>query len=324
MKHERFREWLYLAISDEIGEDEQRLLNAHLDDCEECRAELDELTRMAQVIEEHGAVEPSGHVLDEARRSLRDALAREPEIGSVLSRVRRSATAEARRAAGRDSTRSAGPGGWFGWLGGFRPAFAGAAALAIGFFVGYLAFGRTATEPAAPYGDLVSADQAMGGPAIDNVRFVDVDRRQGQIEIQYDIVRPVRYRADFEDKRMKRVLSQALLKGTNPGTRLKAMDVLQASQHPSVGNGLKFVLIEALKNDPNPGVRKSALSALQGLPFDDEVKDAYLSVLKNDSNPGLRVAAIDLLAKVENFRSLWRFSACRFCGCHWHSPTGWT
>lgn len=297
MKHDQFKEWLYLAISDDIGEDEQRLLNAHLDDCRECRAELDELTRLAQVVEKHGAVEPSGQVLDEARRSLRDALAREPEIGSVLSRVRRSAAAEARRAAGRDSTAPAGIGGWFGWLGGFRPAFAGAAALAIGFLVGYLAFGRTTAEPAAPYGEFAGANQAMGGPVINNVSFVDVDRRQGQIEIQYDIVRPVRYRANFDDARMQRVLSQAMLKGTNPGVRLKAMDVLRASHQPAIADEVKAAFINALETDTNPGVRKSALRALQGLPFDDEIKDAYLYVLTNDNNSGLRVAVIDLLAR---------------------------
>jgi hypothetical protein len=184
-----------------------------------------------------------------------------------------------------------------GWFRGFRLALSGAAAIAVGIFIGYLAFGRDVTPQAVSSFDGGSIEGELGGPDIANVRFVDWNSRDGQIELQYDLIRPVRLRSTVEDDRVQRVLAHALLNEDNPGVRLQAIDALDARgatrEH---GEDVKLALISSLKSDPNAGVRREALRVLQDLAFDDEIKEACLYVLANDENPGMRVASINLLS----------------------------
>lgn len=193
-------------------------------------------------------------------------------------------------------------GGWVSWFTGARVAFSGAAAVALGLLIGYAVFGGgtsgtvPATQVAEPAAGPWNADHTLGPPTITNVRFVDVDPTQGEIELAYDLVRPAHLRADVEDARMKRMLTYAMVNEKNPGVRLKAIRTIDAYSKDTPDEDVKLALIDAAKSDPNDGVRKQALLALEALPFDEEVKQTYLFVLANDSNPGMRVTAINLLA----------------------------
>ena len=62
---------------------------------------------------------------------------------------------------------------------------------------------------------------------------------------------------------------------------------------------MKNALITALEVDENPAVRKEALNTLMKLPFDTDIRDAFLFVLSNDRNSGMRVAAINALAQLK-------------------------
>ncbi len=299
MNHKDFKEWLQLSIAGELTHEQDNLLREHLAGCDDCRAEHDELQRLLSHLGESGAREPSERLLWEARQDLFDAIREESLTESILTRLTQGvAPSVSGSRGGPHSTYS--PGflhGWMGWFRGFRLVLSGAAAIVVGIFIGYLAFGKGVTPQAVSPFVSGAIDGELGGPDITNVRFVDWDSRNGQIELQYDLIRPVRLRSTVEDDRVQRVLTHALLNEDNPGVRLKAIDALDARgatrEH---GEDVKLALISSLKSDPNAGVRREALRVLQDLPFDDEIKETCLYVLANDENPGMRIASINLLS----------------------------
>jgi hypothetical protein len=298
MKHKKFKELLQLSLVDELSTEETNLLRDHLLGCPDCSAELKELKQLMSFLGESGAGEPSEQLLWEARQGLREAIRRETLTESILTRLTQGvAPPDPSSLRGHSSTRSPGllRGGWMGWFSGFRLALSGTAAVAVGILIGYLTFGRGGVaEPLIAPSMEVAGD--MGGPDISNIRFVSWDQRDGQIEVEYDLVRPVRLRSTVDDERVKRVLARALVTGDNPGVRLKAIDALDSPAARVHGPDVRQALIDAVETDPNVGVRNEALRVLAEMTFDDQIKKTCLYVLENDNNPGMRVAAINLLS----------------------------
>lgn len=46
MDHKQYKEWLTLAIYDELNDQEKLLLNEHLSGCAECKAEANNLNKL--------------------------------------------------------------------------------------------------------------------------------------------------------------------------------------------------------------------------------------------------------------------------------------
>lgn len=289
MNHGTFKERLHLFLAGELGIEESRLLQTHLNQCGECRAESEELQRVVARLQEYRAGHASDELLSEVRQSLHEAIRGEALTDAVISRLGRSPVD------GRVSRRARATSGFaFGRLGGFRPAVFGASALAAGVFIGYLAFGQDSVkQPDAPVVPDVAGE--IGGPDIANVRFVDWGSRDGNVEIEYDVVRPVRLRAAVDDDRIQRVLARALLSDENPGVRLRAVGALSPGA-PAHRPEVKLAIIDAVKTDPNAGVRREGLYVLEGMPFDGDVEATCLYVLEHDDNPGMRVASLNLLS----------------------------
>ncbi len=301
MDHERYRELLQLAISDEISAGEMSTLRDHLTECDTCRAEFHELRQLMTVLGEGGTAEPSEQMLWQTRRRLSETIRQESPAQPALPRTTQDvAPMVSGPLAERGSSLS--PGGlvrgWMDWMRGYRLAFSGATAIAIGVFIGYVSFGGGTVEQAttsAPPG--ANNYEALGRPDIANVRFVGTSAPSGEIEIHYDLVRPVRLRAGLDDARMQRMLAYALLNEENTGVRLQAVNAFATAASRTGDGDVKRALIEALTTDPNAGVRRESFRVLQQLTFDDDIKNACLYVLTNDRNPGMRVAAINLLAR---------------------------
>jgi len=290
MDHRNFKDWIYLAVANELDDDSMNMLAEHVHDCEECRADFDEL-KQTVALANIGAVTPSDRLLIEARKDLQEALFNEPAMTSVLNWTNRPVEPKEKQSFNLRE--------WFSNLAGPKLALGGAAAaIVVGFFAGYLAFGGgDSIVPSAPTNPFISQAQQNAGSMITNVRFIETDQRTGELEVQYDLVRPVRLRANPEDSRMQQVLSQALLNEQNDGVRLAAINAMEDVAPASRENRVKGALIEAVMSDSNPGVRRQALVALAKFPFDDDIKNACLFVLKNDTNPGMRVGCINLLAQ---------------------------
>jgi hypothetical protein len=275
MKHSQFKEWIPLLGYGELDEDEKYLLQQHLKSCSECAHQLEELNHLQEMLGRRSEI--PDQVLESARRELR--------IRMLAMSERKSAS-------------------WFwSWLPAWQGALAGGLCILLGLGIGYLLFrGRqdgppgTLITPSVPnkWASIEDAD-------ISNVRFLDADPSDGQVEFSYEATMPVRLKGDVNDERIQQILSRALVNGQNPGTRLRAVGVFNTNQMKQPDPEVKKALITAVKLDENDGVRKQALAALLNFPFDVEVRDSLLYVLTSDPNPALRIAAIDAI-KTENSR----------------------
>ncbi|HMK38346.1 MAG TPA: HEAT repeat domain-containing protein [Bacteroidota bacterium] len=277
MKHDDYRDLLLYSASGGIDDDDQAVLERHLQTCETCRREYEEARILHRALIEHRAgVAADDRLLNEARQELRIALRNEV--------LRRSS--------------------WMAWLrpGEYSPAarfaLGAACTLALGFFLGRSLFLPAAVQetlPVAPVSSSGGERPEEGRTRITNVHFVDHGGGTGEIEFTFDAVTPVRMRGSIDDPKIQKVLTHAMLNEENPGVRLQAVHAINRQDVESQDRETKSALIKALAADANAGVRKEALHALRRLPFDAEIKRALLRTLVSDGNPGLRIAAINAL-----------------------------
>jgi HEAT repeat protein len=134
---------------------------------------------------------------------------------------------------------------------------------------------------------------------IRNVRFIDQDAGDGEVEFMFEAVKPVRIKGNVNDREIQNILTYSILNEENPGVRLNSINLINANQPQHVDKEIKDVLLDAVRYDVNPGVRREALKTLKNLPYDEEIKDAMLYVLLNDKTSGLRIEAINVLAQAQ-------------------------
>jgi HEAT repeat protein len=91
---------------------------------------------------------------------------------------------------------------------------------------------------------------------------------------------------------VRKILFNALRDVNNPGSRLKAVEIL--AQKPT-DESIEEALISALVYDNDPGVRMRALEGLKTFTNEQHVRAAFMHTLQNDDNAGIRIEAIDAL-----------------------------
>ena len=104
MSHERYKDWLRLAVANEISTDDMRLLRVHLGECDSCRTEFQELRQMMTTLMERGVTESSEEMLWEARRNLQSALEKENSVSSISTRVTQSVASQVSQGSPRFNT----------------------------------------------------------------------------------------------------------------------------------------------------------------------------------------------------------------------------
>src|SRR5206468_1706845 len=114
----------------------------------------------------------------------------------------------------------------------------------------------------------------------------------GQVELAGEVSQPLRFQGKMEDDTVRNLLFSALRDANNPGSRLKAVEVL--SQKPT-DESIEEALISALVYDDDAGVRMRALEGLKRFANEQHVRAAFVHTLQNDNNAGIRIEAIDAL-----------------------------
>lgn len=279
MEHEKFKEWIQLSLMNELSEEEDLQLKSHLNGCTECTAELQELTRLGNILEKARMEEPDEKTLLEARQDLRAALRMERNRKSfgedILDKIR-----------------------GFLFLN-YKAALGSAFTLVLGLAIGYMVFRpHIAQNGGSSFKPAVSQEhQAQNDVKIDNLRFEDSDASDGKVSFSFDAVKPVHMEGNINDEAIQKVLARALVSERNDGVRLRTINTIaaQTGKDSTADPRIKSALISALKHDSNPGVRREALLVLSRFRMDKDIKDAFLFTLANDKNAGLRVAAINSL-----------------------------
>ena len=272
MNHGRWKEMLQLSLFNEITEEEKRLLKEHLEGCEDCRTEMEKLSKLRQMMTDYSPPAADASLLREARENLGRAIRSAPVKLSLRDRFLDYFYQLNRPA--------------------YKVAFAASASFLIGIVIAYYIF-HSPVRLAVPQETAAQAVALPGETRITNVRFLDVNDGTGQLDFTFDAVRPVHIKGDIHDEQIQKILTYAILNGDNPGIRLRSVNAVAG--HLTADKEIKTALIAAVKSDLNAGVRKESMRALQNFPLDDDIKKALLFVLNHDKNPGLRITAINLL-----------------------------
>jgi hypothetical protein len=127
---------------------------------------------------------------------------------------------------------------------------------------------------------------------VSNLQVVNADPATGQVELTGEVSQPLRLQGRMDDSTVRNLLFSALRDTNNPGSRLKAVEVL--SQKPT-DESIEEVLISALVYDDDAGVRMRALEGLKKFANEQHVRAAFMHTLQNDDNAGIRIEAINAL-----------------------------
>lgn len=170
-----------------------------------------------------------------------------------------------------------------------------AALIAMGLALGvYVNNQQITQQPVATAptqaGSFISAIPRNG--SVSNIRVVNADPATGQVELAGEVSQQLRFHGGMEDETVRNLLFSALRDVSNPGSRLRAVEVL--AQKPT-DESVEEALINAMVYDDNPGVRLRALEALKKFAKEQHVRAAFMHALANDENAGIRVMAIEAL-----------------------------
>lgn len=281
MDHSKYKEYLQLYNLNELNNNEQMDFENHLLECEECKNELESLSKFQKAVISNKPAEPSDIILDQARMDLIIALRKE-----ILPKQQKS------------------------WLQKLLDKIftqhslvftSSTATLIIGLLTGYILFNTPTISNLPDNNKEISLDHFnKKNITVSNIRYLGNDDPE-DIEISFNEVKPIRYRGNLNDSIIKELLALALINAENPGLKIRTLSTISESSTngPILDQKIKSSLIVALRSDKNPGVRLEAISLLKEYPYDSDIRDALLFVLSNDTNSGLRVAAINALSEIK-------------------------
>ncbi len=278
MNHNEYKKLLRLSLFGEIKTNEQKLLQEHLDSCDECKHELEQQRKLFKLVSAGSETELDESILLEARSQLRGAIRNEIHhkgFGEKIVLFIREI-----------------------FPGQYRLAASAVSLVLVGFFAGYLIFNsadipeQQLTQNESPF--------LLKDLKISNINFIDSDPTDGEIEFTFDALKPVYMKGRVDDPNIQSILTFSMLNEQNPGARLNSINAMEQNTNIQFDDDVQDALITVALTDNNPGVRREALNLLKKLPFDDQIKQAYINVLKSDSSASLRIEAINALVDASN------------------------
>ena len=270
MNCREYQHQITLLLYEELPDKTQASLQAHLDACGACQSVYESEKNMHSVLaEDASGWDFPSDLLVESRRSLADELDRiekkrswwrVPAFSVVFTPMR---------------------------------LLESAALVAMGLALGVYVSNIQAPSN-APSGTASQISAIPRDGSVSNVQVVNANPVTGEVELAGEVSQPLRFQGSLQDDTVRRLLFSALRDTNNPGSRLRAVEIL--SQKPTDEN-IEEALINAMVYDDNPGVRLRALEGLKQFAAEEHVRSAFMNTLANDDNPGIRVEAIEALTK---------------------------
>jgi HEAT repeats/Putative zinc-finger len=267
-----YQHQITLLLYDELAEGARNELEAHLRECGACKDAFDsERTMHSTLADDPTGWDVPADLLVESRKALADQLDlvekkrswwRIPTFSVVFTPIR---------------------------------LLESAALIAMGLALGVYVSNQQARQVQPTAVNPPSENPAPAIPrngTISNLQVVNADPVTGQVELAGEVSQPLRFHGQMEDDTVRQLLFSALRDGNNPGSRLKAVEVL--SQKPT-DESIEEALINALVYDDDAGVRMRALEGLKTFANEQHVQAAFMHTLQNDANAGIRIEAIDAL-----------------------------
>ncbi len=274
MKHNEYKQLLQLSLFGELKSEEQMKLKEHLLTCEECRTELEDQKNLLELISGKKKSKVDEKVLSAARYQLRGALRSETGNKSIFETTIDSITQF--------------------FTTPLKFAVVSVTMLLIGILIGSLLFRNSASEELITQNGnenrFASLSEDIG---ISNLRFIDSDASDGEVEFTFQASRPVHLKGKVNDPQIQSVLTYAMLNEQNPGSRLNSINAMDTEPTNGFDPDVKNALVTVVMSDKNPGVRREALKLMSKFPYDESIKQALFYVIANDTISGLRIEALN-------------------------------
>jgi len=180
-----------------------------------------------------------------------------------------------------------------------KPAFAMAAAAAIGVVVGInlisspVESGQSlASNPlVGPAGEMDIVEMIRSG-MIKGISVGESDDPENPVELKLTTGQEMLLTGSAEREDILAALEYVLVKDPNPGQRLQSAKILGNTAGLSGKESTLMALVSALLTDENPGVKLSVLKSLRGTQS-PMVKDALIKTVLEDENEAVRRAAVE-------------------------------
>jgi len=274
MKHNEYKQLLQLSLFGELKSEEQLKLKEHLLTCEECRTELEDQKNLLELISGREKADVDEKVLSAARYQLRGAL-RSEKANKNIFRSTIYSTAQF-------------------FITPLKFAVVSVTMLLIGILIGSLLFSKSSGEELTTQNGNENRFASLNEDIdISNLRFIDSDASDGEVEFTFLASRPVHLKGKVNDPQIQSVLTYAMLNEQNPGSRLNSISAMDTEPANEYDPDVKNALVTVVMSDKNPGVRREALKLMSKFPYDENIKQALLYVITNDSVSGLRIEALN-------------------------------
>jgi hypothetical protein len=275
MKHNEFKQMIYLSLYGELSEENKKMFETHLNSCEECRYELEQQKIFLSMVSDQLKFKVSDELLKEARAQLRGALRSEkfkyPLIFSLKEKIFAFVSSPS------------------------KLAFGAVLVLIIGFILGGLFLSREKVIIGNNNPTFTNVSYSQNDMKISNLQFVDSDLSDENIEFSFDALKRIHLKGKVSDPEIQSILTYAMLNDHNPGSRLNSINAIDVYGNISLDKDIKDALITVVMADENPGVRWEALKLMSKINYDESLKEAYLYVLLNDSSFALRIESLNAL-----------------------------
>lgn len=279
-KCQQFRQWIWLAIYDELSVTQKKNLEEHIKNCPECQLDYEEAVRTIRLFDQKVQLEPTDLQLETSRAELNQRLLLFTQLHfqkkwwKILWRIISLDFAPAMR-------------------------FATAAALLIiGMFFGNIFFSQNGSS-------FEFEQKQFSGLAesnISNIESIQYNPSTRQVSIKLSTVNDMTIEGDVEKPEIQRILAQALMTEERPNFRLKTVRTLQNTN--TLDKKVVYTLMEVIDKEENPGIRLKAVKLLTSIPITPAIKEILTKVLVrvflNDSNSAIRIEAFKGLSKIDN------------------------
>ncbi|MFQ5630748.1 MAG: zf-HC2 domain-containing protein [bacterium] len=278
-----FEQDVVFYLYDELSEIEKADLEAHLQACATCQAELESLRAFHAAVPAKPLIEPE----EASLQVLRNA---------VSLKIRNQQKSQEKH-------------GWrlFSFV---QPS----PAFQFGFAVLLLAFGfllgrQTFSSRPAPQNDLsleslitashqIQAVNSKIDPFLAGVEKLKFDPNTGMVEIHYNTVNDIALTGDLSNPMVRQMLRHAIVDEQNPAVRLHAVKAIggMLPEETMLESDLVEALTWLLQNEQNKGVKLQTLRVLKALPLTTEIKNIFVRVLFYDKDTAMRIEAFKALS----------------------------
>ena len=280
MKCELVKENIILANYGELPDEFAGTLEQHLESCEECRREWDEMRVLEEQLALLPVVEPSPNLLAQSRMRLDDALDLIPPHG-FFTRLKSN---------------------FFSWVGHVQAAPALATLLVgVGFLGGNATYRyQVKHEPKPP---VVLRDPG----SIANVTEIVQTPNSEIVQVKYNRIIPESMEASLDTPEIRNLLLMGTRAPGDSGVRASAVSLLASecrAGHACLGGSdpkaIRNQLLVSMLYDEDAGVRLTALQGLQQyVGQDPRVRDAIAEALSRDPSADVRKQAVTTLVPVK-------------------------